>query len=111
MWAMVAVVALTGLTWWALGWGRDVGLGVAAPVVMSVCSWRSVTRVWTTDPASSLAVMVRGFIVKAAGIIAWVAIALRGFEVRPEPFVVSLTVSFLALHLTEAWCLKRLMQT
>ena len=49
--------------------------------------------------------------VKSLFFIAWVTILVKGFEVRPVPFVASLTASFLVLHLIEAWCLKRLMQT
>lgn len=109
-WAMGMAVA-SGILWAAIGRGFEVLLGVVAPVVTTAVSWVSVTRVWATAPASSLAVMIRGFAVKAVFFIAWVTIVLKGFEVRPEPFVASLTVSFLVLHLMEAWHLKRLMQT
>ncbi len=109
-WAMGVAVA-TGILWAASGRGIEVLLGVVAPVLTTAVSWVSVTRAWATAPASSLAVMIRGFVVKALFFIAWVMIVLKGLEVRPEPFVASLTASFLVLHFIEAWHLKRLMQT
>jgi hypothetical protein len=111
LWWTMGIVVASGILWAATGGGFEVLLGVVAPVVTTALSWVSVTRAWATAPASSLAVMIRGFVVKAVFFIAWVTIVLKGFEVRPEPFVASLTVSFLALHFMEAWHLKRLMQT
>ncbi len=109
-WAMGVAVA-AGCLWAVTGRGIEVLLGVVAPVVTTAVSWVSVTRAWATAPASSLAVLIRGFAVKAVFFVAWVTIVLKGFEVRPEPFVASLTASFLVLHFIEAWHLKRLMQT
>lgn len=111
LWVAMGVAVASGILWAALGRGTEVLLGVVAPVVTTAASWVSVTRVWALDPAASLAVLIRGFIVKAVFFIAWVTIVLKGFEVRPEPFVASLTTSFLVLHFIEAWYLKRLMQT
>lgn len=111
LWAACGVALATGVLWAALGYGTDVLLGVAAPVLTTAASWMSITRVWATAPETSLSVMIRGFAVKSLFFIAWVTIMVKGFEVRPVPFVASLTASFLVLHLLEAWCLKRLMQT
>lgn len=111
LWVAIGVAAMTGVTWAALGRGLEVLLGVAAPVVTTAASWVSVTRAWAAAPETSLAVLVRGFAVKSIFFIAWVTIVLKGLDVRPLPFVASLTGSFLVLHLIEAWCLKRLMQT
>jgi hypothetical protein len=111
LWVTMGAAVAAGILWAASGRGIEVLLGVTAPVLTTAISWVSVTRAWATAPASSLAVMIRGFAVKAVFFIAWVTIVLKGFEVRPEPFVASLTVSFLVLHLMEAWHLKRLMQT
>lgn len=111
LWTSMGVAVATGVAWAALGRGTEVLLGVGAPVLTTATSWVSMTKAWAASPETSLSVMVRGFAVKALFFIAWVTIVLKGFEVRPAPFVVSLTVSFLVLHLIEAWCLKRLMQT
>jgi hypothetical protein len=111
LWSAMGIAVAFGILWAALGRGSEVLLGVVAPVVTTAASWVSVTRAWETAPVSSTAVMIRGFVVKAAFFVAWVTIVMKGLEVRPEPFVASLTVSFLVLHFIEAWYLKRLMQT
>lgn len=111
LWVAMGVALATGVLWAALGHGTDVLLGVTAPVLTTAASWVSIRRVWATAPDTSLSVMIRGFMVKSLFFIAWVTIMVKGFEVRPVPFVASLTASFLVLHLLEAWCLKRLMQT
>ncbi|MBM3749963.1 MAG: hypothetical protein FJW21_02105 [Acidimicrobiia bacterium] len=111
LWMAIGMAVLSGVTWAALGRGFEVLLGVAAPVLTTAASWVSVTRAWAAAPDTSLAVLIRGFAVKSVFFVAWVTIVLKGCEVRPMPFVASLTVSFLVLHLIEAWCLKRLMQT
>jgi hypothetical protein len=109
-WAMGVSVAV-GVLWTVAGRGIEVLLGVVAPVLTTAASWVSVSRAWAMAPVSSTRVMIRGFVVKAVFFMVWVVIAFEGFEVRPVPFVVSLTVSFLVLHFIEAWYLKRLMQT
>lgn len=111
LWAACGVAVAIGVLWAALGHGTEVLLGVIAPVVTTAVSWVSITRVWATTPETSLSVMIRGFVVKSLFFIAWVTIVVKGFEVRPVPFVASLTASFLVLHFLEAWYLKRLMQT
>lgn len=111
LWVAIGVAAATGVGWALAGRGVDVLLGVAAPVLTTAASWVSITRAWASAPETSLAVLVRGFVVKSLFFMAWVTIVLKGLDVRPVPFVASLTVSFLVLHLIEAWCLKRLMQT
>lgn len=111
LWVAMGVALATGVLWAALGHGTEVLLGVTAPVLTTAASWVSITRVWATAPETSLSVMIRGFVVKSVFFIAWVAIVVKGLEVRPVPFVASLTVSFLVLHFLEAWYLKRLMQT
>lgn len=111
LWVAMGVALATGVAWAALGHGTEVLLGVTAPVLTTAVSWASITRAWATAPETSLSVMIRGFVVKSLFFIAWVTIMVKGLEVRPVPFVASLTASFLVLHFLEAWCLKRLMQT
>jgi hypothetical protein len=111
VWVTIGMTLTVGIAWAVLGRGTEVLLGVVAPAGSTAVSWLSITRAWATAPEQSLSVMVRGFAVKCLLFVAWVTIMLKGFEVRAEPFVVSLIVSFLVLHAVEAWSLKRLMQT
>ncbi len=111
VWVVIGMTLTVGIAWAALGRGIEVLLGMLGPIGSTAVSWVVVTRIWAKAPERSLSVMVRGFAVKSLFFVAWVTIMLKGFEVRPEPFVVSLVASFLVLHVVEAWSLKRLMQT
>ncbi len=109
VWWTIGLTLAAGIGSAALGQGRDVLLGVGAPVVATAGSWVRITRVWARAPATLLATLIRAVAVKGLFFVAWVWVALAVFEARPAPFVVSFTVSFVTLHLTEAWCLRRLM--
>ena len=91
----------------ALRWA--IVLGIAGPAIAGVVSWRMTTRTWARDPAALLPLMLRAFWVKALFFVAYVVVALAVVGVRLRPFVLSFTVTFLALHLVEAFLLRRLM--
>lgn len=110
VWILCGAVVVSGLAALAAGLGPEVLLGGLAPAIAGAGSWWVTTRTWAADPAALFRVMMRAFVAKCAFFVAWVVIMLRGFEVRPVPFALSLTVAFLGLHLTEAWSLRRLMQ-
>ena len=52
--------------------------------------------------------MVTAFAAKLVFFGAYVAVMLLALSLRPIPFVVSFTAYFIALHLAEALCLRRL---
>lgn len=110
VWALCGAVVVIGLGVLAAGFGPEVLLGGLAPAIAGAGSWWVTTRTWAADPAALFRVMMRAFVAKSAFFVAWVVIMLRGLDVRPVPFALSLTVTFLGLHLTEAWSLRRLMQ-
>ena len=89
--------------WWA------VVLGVAGPLIAGVVSWRMTTRTWARDHAALLPWMLRAFAVKALCFVVYVVVVLGVLDVTLRPFVLSFTVTFLATHLAEAYCLRRLM--
>ena len=112
LWWVIGAALSVGLgaLWFGFGRGGDaVFLGVAGPVAAASASWMMTTRTWHRDHAALLPWMLRAFAAKVTFFVGYVVIVLKGFEVRPVPFVVSLTVTFLATHLAEALCLKRLM--
>lgn len=109
LWVSIGITVLASVAWAVSGRGIDVLLGSAAPVMTTAASWWLMKRTWAESPEALMSVMVRGFAAKCLFYVAWVTIMLKGLEVRPGPFVGSLTVSFLVLHLVEAGCLRRLM--
>jgi hypothetical protein len=111
--------------WWMVGlslaswlgiasvFGRDVGLaalaGLLAPLAIAAGSWVLMERTYRRNPGELTRVILRAFIGKMIFFGAYVAIVLSAFSVRPIPFVVSFTASFICLHVMEAICLKRLL--
>ena len=63
-----------------------------------------------SNPAAVMRVMVEGLAVKAMFFGAYVVGMLRVIGLRPMPFVVSFTGYFIALHVTEAVFLQRLLR-
>ncbi len=106
----VALSVGLGALWFGYGRGGEaVFLGVAGPVAVAGASWTMTTRIWSRDHVALLPWMLRAFAAKTVFFVGYVVVMLRGFDARPMPFVVSLTVTFLATHLAEAYCLRRLM--
>ena len=87
---------------------RAVWLGIAGPAVMAAASWTMTSRTWARDKAALLPLMLRAFAVKVMFVVAYVVGMLKVVEVRPEPFVLSFILTFMATHFAEAYCLRRL---
>ncbi len=108
------MVGLAALTWMAAAVypgfdsDRDVLLGMLAPLAGAVGTWVLVARTYPSRPERLTSVMVAAFGAKLVWFGAYVAVMLTVMEVRPVPFVISFTMYFIALHLFEALCLKRL---
>lgn len=110
--------------WWmglasALGWlgalaffgtdaGRDVLAGLAGPLMVSSASVVLTERTHRVQPARVMPLMMMAFVVKMALFGAYVAVMLSVASLRPLPFAASFTASFIALHLIEAFRLRRL---
>lgn len=101
MWLAIAALA-----------GRDtgvaVGLGMLGPLVVACGSWELAERAYRRRPESLTALMMGAFAGKMLFFGAYVAVVLRVLAVSPVPFVVSFTGYFIALHVAEALCLRRL---
>lgn len=88
--------------------GRDVALGMAAPLVAVVATWVFVVRTHRRNPADVTGVMVQGFVGKMIFFGAYVVVVWTQAVPDPVPFIVSFTGSFLTLYLVEAVLLGRL---
>lgn len=83
-------------------------LGIVGPLLVAAGSWVVAERTWRREPRRLTAVMMTGFAIKLAFFGAYVAFMLSVLSLRPVPFVASFMTSFIALHLAEAFALKRL---
>jgi hypothetical protein len=88
--------------------GREVWLGMFAPLIVVSATWVLTERVYKTQPERLTAVMITAFAGKLVFFGAYVGLAIGVLGVNPVPFAASFTGYFIALHLVEALWLKRL---
>ena len=81
-------------------------VGMAAPLVVAVATMVVVERVYRRDPRQLTPVLVKAFGAKMVffGGYVWAVMTLTSLS--PTPFVLSFCVSFIGLHMTEAWLLR-----
>jgi hypothetical protein len=84
-------------------------LGMLGPLLSAVAAWVVMARVQAAAPERLMGVMIKALIVKMIFFGAYVMAMLRLVQVRPVPFVIAFTAYFIALHMTEALFLKRLL--
>jgi hypothetical protein len=87
---------------------REILLGMAGPLAGAVATWVLVARTFATRPERLTALMIAAFGGKMVFYGAYVVVMLAGLSLRPEPFVASFTVCFIALYVVEALCMRRL---
>jgi len=93
------------------GWALDMGVGMAGPLVAAAGSWMMIERTFRKDPARVTAVMYQSLAMKMLFFGAFVVGGVRGLNLHPVPFVVSLASYFITLHVIEAMWLRRLFQS
>ena len=84
-------------------------LGILGPLLVVGSSWVMMRRTFRRDPARLTSFMMAAFAAKMVFFAAYVTIAMAVLSVRPVPFIVSFTGSFVALYSAEAVALRRLL--
>ena len=100
--AILASVAMGGRA------GREIWLGMAAPLLVAAVTWTLTETVYRQHPERLTGIMMKAFVGKLVFFGAYVGLAIGVLRVQPIPFIVSFTTYFIALHLIEALCMKRL---
>lgn len=106
LWTMIGSV-LSALAL-ATRFGREVWLGMVAPLVVVSVTWILTERVYKANPGLLTSVMIGAFAGKLVFFGAYVGLAIGIIGVQPVPFALSFTGYFIVLHLIEALWLKRL---
>jgi hypothetical protein len=88
--------------------GREVWIGMLAPLIAVSGTWILTERVHRVNPEQVTAVMISAFAGKLVFFGAYVALAIGVLDVRAVPFAMSFAGYFIALHMIEAYWLKRL---
>ncbi len=86
----------------------EVLFGMVGPLAVAAGSWVLAERTYRRHPERLTSVMVAAFGAKMVFFGAYVAVMLKLLSLRPVPFMLSFTAYFIALHLAEAFSLKRL---
>ena len=92
----------------ARAFGREVWLGMLAPLIVVSASWIVTEQVYRASPARLTSVMIGAFMGKLVFFGIYVAVVVGVLGARPVPFVASFAGYFIALHMIEALWLKRL---
>ncbi len=83
-------------------------LGVIAPLVVAIVTWRLAEQTYRRNPSALTGVMMAGFVGKMVFFGAYVVVVIKGLSQPATPFAVSFTAAFIAVYLIEALALKRL---
>ena len=102
------VSALVVATWVVPQAGREVLLGMIAPLAIAVASCAFVERTFRRDPARLTGAMIQAFALKLLLFGAYVTVGIRVLALDTVPFISSFVVYFLVLHFLEAAQLRRL---
>lgn len=86
----------------------ELALGMAGPLTSAAATWVAVERAHAASPVRVTSVLIAGFVAKMVFFGALVGL-VAVLELRPRPFVVSFAVYFIALHVLEAFYLRRLL--
>ena len=106
--AALVIGALLSALVIATAFGREVWLGMLAPLAVTAASWIVTDRVYRAQRERLTSVMIAAFAGKLVffGAYMWIVVGVLG--ARPAPFILSFAGYFIALHLIEALRLKRL---
>lgn len=96
------------LAWFGTRFGAELVLGMVAPLVIAVGTWVLIEQTHRRTPERVTGLMVAGFAAKMVFFGVYVAVMLKGLALQPVPFVASFTGYFIALHVMEAFALRRL---
>ena len=87
----------------------EIVLGMIGPLVAAIATWVLVERTYTSShPERLTPLMIQAFAAKMVFFGAYVVVMLEAVPLRQVEFVVSFTSYFIALHVTEALCMRRL---
>jgi hypothetical protein len=100
-WALVTLVAGTRVH-------PELLFGMLGPLLATAGTWIAAERTYRRNPQALTGVMLGGLLVKALFFAGYVAVMLRGLDLRPLPFVFGFTAFFIGLYGLEALFLKRL---
>ena len=92
----------------APGVSAELVLGAAAPLMVALTTMTMIERTHRRDPVEVTPLMIKAFGAKMVLFGGYVVAVIAYLPISPTPFIVSFAVSFIALHVTEAFRLRSL---
>jgi hypothetical protein len=86
----------------------EVLFGMLGPLAVATITLAVAGRIYRQSPERLTGFMITAFGAKLLFFGVYVALALSLLQLRPGPFLAGFTGYFIALHVTEAFCLRRL---
>lgn len=86
----------------------EIVLGLAAPLVVALGSWRLMESAYRRSPERLSRLMVRAFLGKLVFFAVYLTVTVGAFPLDRTWFIGAFAISFVVLHLTEAVQLQRL---
>jgi hypothetical protein len=77
-------------------------LGMVGPLLAAAGSWILIARAWHEDPIRVTGVMLRAWGAKAVFFASYVVAVIKGLEIAPLPFAISLSAYVIVLYAAEA---------
>jgi hypothetical protein len=87
----------------------EIFFGMLGPLAAAIGTWLLVTWVYKDHPEQSTGLMAGAFVFKMVFFATYVTLMLNVLELQLIPFIVSFTGYFIALYITEALYLRRLL--
>jgi hypothetical protein len=87
---------------------QSLWLGMLGPLASAIVSWIAMERQHRRQPEGLTGLLIKAFAAKMLFFAAYLSVFLYAGWVQPIPFAVSLVGYFLALHIVEAFGLRRL---
>ena len=86
----------------------EIVLGLAAPLVVALGSWRLMESAYRRSPERLSRLMVRAFLGKLVFFAVYLTVTVGAFPLDRTWFIGAFAISFVVLHLAEAVQLQRL---
>jgi hypothetical protein len=87
---------------------NEILAGVLGPLLVAGVSWVAMERTYRHNVRQMTQVMIAAFGAKLVFFGFYIAVAIKGLQLRPGLFVASFATSFVVLHLAEAFFLRRM---
>ena len=101
----VAIGGISGL--FGLGIEREIWFGMLAPTLASVVARVAIERQRRLSPQKMLKCLIQAFVVKFMFFGVYIVVLAKTNQVRLETFVICFVFFYLALHMAEAFELRR----